>query len=211
MRDKPALKIFLFLAVTLIAIMLPFSKGAFIEVAGLSLRAEDIEDIEGFKSSDTLTVEALSQESQEIMEQVEQVASSPQEFLSSYEVGVLESINAVRAANGLGPLEANAHLSDIAASRSQDMLSRDYFSHYTPEGTNIFNILAANGVVYRNAGENLAHSRPADIGSVSAFMDAWMASPGHRANILRGAYGMIGIGEVSNGSRRVVTTVFKNS
>lgn len=131
-------------------------------------------------------------------------------YLSGYEKEILDKINHIRVSSGLGPLEPNAHLSSIADLRSSDMLSRGYFSHYTPEGTNIFNILQANGVTYRNAGENLAHSRPADIGSADAFMQAWMASPTHRQNILRDVYGMIGIGEVNNGSRRVVTTVFRN-
>jgi uncharacterized protein YkwD len=176
-----------------------------IEVAGISSDARELVEVENFKD--------MATEPQEVADEAVEattVAAAPEEFLTGYEIEVLNQINNIRVSNGLGPLSANAHLSAIADSRSQDMLSRDYFSHYTPEGTNIFNILQANGVTYRNAGENLAHSRPADIGSVSAFMNAWMNSPGHRANILRGAYGQIGIGEVSNGSRRVVTTVFMN-
>lgn len=130
--------------------------------------------------------------------------------LNSYEQQVLDSINNIRAANGLGPLAASQTLTNIARSRSADMLSRGYFSHYTPEGLNIFNILKSNGISYRNAGENLAHSQPASAGTPQAFADAWMNSPTHRANILRGEYGQIGIGLAENGGRRVVTTVFMN-
>jgi len=130
--------------------------------------------------------------------------------LNSYEQQVLDSINNIRAANGLGPLAASQTLTNIARSRSADMLSRGYFSHYTPEGLNIFNILKSNGISYRNAGENLAHSQPASAGTPQAFADAWMNSSTHRANILRGEYGQIGIGLAENGGRRVVTTVFMN-
>jgi len=114
---------------------------------------------------------------------------------------------------GINPGSLNGSRSsttDIARSRSADMLSRGYFSHYTPEGTNIFNILKANGIGYRNAGENLAHSMPASAGSPEVFANAWMNSPTHAANILRPQYRSIGIGVAENNGRRVVTTVFTN-
>ena len=90
------------------------------------------------------------------------------------------------------------------------MIANSYFSHYTPDGQNIFNILRKNGVVYVNAGENLGNSSPPSHGSPEAFANAWMASPTHKANILRSVYSKIGIGVVDGGGRRVVTTVFMN-
>ena len=91
------------------------------------------------------------------------------------------------------------------------MVARNYFSHSTPDGTNVFSLIRAAGISYSVAGENLAHSRPAGAGSPEAFVNAWMASPGHRANILRANYSKIGIGLVDEGSaRRVVTNVFMN-
>ena len=134
----------------------------------------------------------------------------PQASLNDYEAAVLYLINTIRAENGLGALTANQALNNIARSRSTDLLNRNYFSHYTPEGKTIFNFLKENGVGYRNAGENLAHSMPASIGSPDAFMNAWMNSPSHKANILRGAYTQIGISVVDNGDRKVLTTVFIN-
>ncbi|MBM3710616.1 MAG: hypothetical protein FJW61_09380, partial [Actinobacteria bacterium] len=58
--------------------------------------------------------------------------------------------------------------------------------------------------------ENLGQARPADIGTPEAFLDAWMKSPTHAANILQSKFGTIGVGMIENGDRRVVTTVFKN-
>ena len=44
--------------------------------------------------------------------------------------------------------------------------------------------------------ENIAAGQP----TVTAVMDAWMASPGHKANILNCAYTDIGVGYAVNSS-----------
>ena len=137
-------------------------------------------------------------------------ASADSANLSVYEQQVLALLNNIRVANGLSPLAPNQSLTDISRNRSADMLDRGYFSHYTPEGTNIFNILRANGISYKNAGENLAQSMPASAGSPEAFVNAWMNSSAHAANILKPQYARIGIGLAENNGRRVVTTVFMN-
>ncbi|MCL4376811.1 MAG: CAP domain-containing protein [Actinobacteria bacterium] len=130
--------------------------------------------------------------------------------LSDFESTVVYLINTTRVSNGLNALTPNQMLTDISRSRSSDMLNRNYFAHYTPEGKNILKILRENGIKYSKAGENLAQSMPADFGTPDAFMNAWMNSPSHAANILRQGYGIIGVGVSDNGGRRVLTTVFKN-
>jgi len=135
---------------------------------------------------------------------------NPKVNLSNYENTVLYLINTVRVSNGLNALMPNQILIDISRSRSVDMINRDYFAHYTPDGKNILDILKECGVKYRNAGENLAQSIPADYGDPGAFMDAWMESSSHAVNILRDCYEMIGIGVSDNRDRRVLTIVFKN-
>ena len=130
--------------------------------------------------------------------------------LNEFEAAVLYFINTIRVSNGLGALQPNQMLTDIARSRCNDMIVNSYFSHYTPDGRNIFNIFRENGVSYVNAGENLGQSTPASMGTPEAFADAWMASPTHKANILRPVYSKIGIGVVDGGGRRVVAIVFMN-
>jgi uncharacterized protein YkwD len=130
--------------------------------------------------------------------------------ISELEATVLYLINTIRVSNGLGALQANQMLTNIARSRCNDMIANSYFSHYTPDGQNIFNILQKNGVAYVNAGENLGKSSPPSHGTPDAFANAWMASPTHKANILRSVYSKIGIGVVDGGGKRVVTTVFTN-
>ena len=142
-----------------------------------------------------------------------EIAAAPVESttnLNEFEAAVLYLINTIRVSNGLGALQPNQMLTDIARSRCNDMIVNSYFSHYTPDGRNIFNIFRENGVSYVNAGENLGQSSPASSGTPEAFANAWMASPTHKANILRSVYSKIGIGVVDGGGRRVVATVFIN-
>lgn len=140
----------------------------------------------------------------------EAAPAEPSASLNDYESAVLHLINTIRASNGLGALQPSQKLTDIARSRCNDMIANSYFSHYTPDGRNIFNIFRENGVSYRNGGENLAQSSPASAGTPDAFANAWMSSPTHKANILRAEYTRIGIGISDGGNRRVVATVFTN-
>lgn len=130
--------------------------------------------------------------------------------LNGLEAELLKLINKVRADRGLSQLKVVQSLTDIARTRSSDMVSRGYFSHYSPEGSTFFNIMRNAGIGWANAGENLGNATPAGYGTPSAFINAWLGSPSHRDNMLRSSYKMIGIGIVDGGGRRVVTTIFLN-
>lgn len=134
----------------------------------------------------------------------------PQAVLNDYENAVAALINSYRTSNGLNAVAYEPTLTYIAKLRSQDMMDRGYFSHYSPEGTTVFNLMAANGITSRLRGENLGQAMPASIGSPEAFLGAWQNSPSHNANMLRAGYNYIGVGMVDNGDRIVVTTVFAN-
>jgi uncharacterized protein YkwD len=138
------------------------------------------------------------------------VVSKPQAELNDYENAVAAYINDYRVTSGLNAIAYEPTLTYIAKFRSQDLMDRNYWSHYTPEGTTVFNLFKANGVKYKIGGENLGQATPADIGSPEAFMNAWKNSPSHNANMLRNGYNYIGVGMVENGDRIVVTTVFTN-
>ena len=138
------------------------------------------------------------------------IASKPQAELNDYENAVAAYINDYRVANGLNAIAYEPTLTYVAKYRSQDLIDRNYWSHYTPEGTTVFNLFKANGVKYKIGGENLGQATPADIGTPEAFMNAWQNSPSHNANMLRTGYNYIGVGMVENGDRIVVTTVFTN-
>ena len=130
--------------------------------------------------------------------------------MNDYENQIAAMINNVRVENGLKQIAADGLLNEVAGIRSQDLINRNYFSHYTPEGTNVFDVMRSSGVSFRYAGENLAQSAPASAGTVEGFLNAWMNSPTHRDNILRAQYTKIGVSMAEIDSRRVVTTVFTN-
>ena len=139
-----------------------------------------------------------------------QVAAKPQAVLNDYENAVAALINSYRVSSGLNAIAYEPTLTYIAKLRSADLMDRGYFSHYTPEGTTVFDLLRSNGITARLRGENLGQAMPAGIGSPEAFLGAWQNSPSHNANMLRAGYNYIGVGMVDNGDRIVVTTVFTN-
>lgn len=107
------------------------------------------------------------------------------------EIAVLCETNNRRLAEGLPPLRLNAQLSAAGRAHAQDMATRGYFDHYTPEGAGPTERAAAQGYVANGCcGENIAYG----YGDAQNVVNGWMDSPGHRANILGGAYQEIGVG-----------------
>lgn len=140
---------------------------------------------------------------------------STQEVAAAQGVSYVESqmihlINSIRSSRGLQLLNPNPVLNSIARSRSRDMLSRNYFSHYTPEGKNIFNILVEDGIMYACSAENLSQASPPSLGSPEAVVNNWMSSSAHRANMLNPHFGQLGLGVIDSGNRRVITLIFIN-
>ena len=119
------------------------------------------------------------------------VSSSVTEF----EGEVVRLVNEIRISHGLKPLTNDWQLSRVARYKSQDMRDLGYFSHTSPTYGSPFNMMKSFGITYRTAGENIAkgYSTP------KAVVDAWMNSPGHRANILNSSYTHIGVGYVASG------------
>ena len=122
------------------------------------------------------------------------------------EAQMLVLVNKERAGQGLTPLRADPELAEVARAHSRDMFARGYFSHVTPEGKDPFDRIRAAHVSYRTAGENLALAP-----TLPQAHQGLMNSPGHRANILRPAFGRVGIGIVDGGRRgQMVTQNFRN-
>lgn len=106
---------------------------------------------------------------------------------------VVALTNASRAANSLASLTMNDKLTAAAQAKANDMMARQYFAHVTPDNKQPWDFISAQGYSYQGAGENLG------VGFFQAegLEDAWMNSPGHRANILNGSFKEIGIGIAS--------------
>ncbi len=116
--------------------------------------------------------------------------------VTAYESEVVRLVNEARKQNGLSPLTTNWELSRVARYKSQDMVDKRYFSHTSPTYGSPFDMMKAFGISYRTAGENIAYGQrtPQEV------VNAWMNSPGHRANILNGSFTQIGVGYVAAGN-----------
>jgi uncharacterized protein YkwD len=107
-------------------------------------------------------------------------------------------VNGERARFGEPALIEDAHLASTASGHSRDMDERDYFEHTSPGGQTLLMRIQASGFIPAGhvgyaVGENIAWGT-LWLGTPAAIVKAWMDSPGHRANILDGAYRYSGIG-----------------
>lgn len=107
-----------------------------------------------------------------------------------YAQQVADLVNAERAKAGCGPLSVDAKLTAAAQSHSEDMANRGYFDHASPEGHHADHRIEAAGYRWSAWGENIARGQK----DPAAVMNAWMNSPGHRANILNCSFKQIGVG-----------------
>jgi uncharacterized protein YkwD len=103
---------------------------------------------------------------------------------------VCKKVNLERRRLGLNELQMDLRLNDVAHRHARDMYERNYFDHDSPEGRSVFDRLVEAKARFMSAGENIAWGQR----SAQEVMDAWMDSPGHRANILQPRYRRIGVG-----------------
>ena len=109
--------------------------------------------------------------------------------ISADELLGIELLNNDREKQGLPRLIADANLTKVARKHAADMVTQHYFNHTNLQGQSPFDRLEASGIRYRSAGENIAYNY-----SVEKLEEAWMNSPGHRANILNASYTHVGLG-----------------
>ena len=106
---------------------------------------------------------------------------------------LLSSTNAKRQENGLSSLQLNDTLSQAAAAKAADMLTNNYWAHNSPSGKTPWDFIIGSGYRYTLAGENLAKN----FQSSGGVVEAWMASPTHRANLLKPGYADVGFAIVN--------------
>lgn len=125
--------------------------------------------------------------------------------VTAYETEVVRLVNEIREDNGLTPLTQDWQLSRVARYKSQDMMELGYFSHTSPTYGSPFEMMKSFGISYRSAGENIAKGYQ----TPKAVVDAWMNSPGHKANILNSSFTHIGVGYVQSGNYWTQMFIFK--
>ena len=121
---------------------------------------------------------------------------------------VIRLINEKRVENGVSPLTTNTALSAAAQAKGADMLNKDYWAHVSPDGTQPWYFFTSFGYKYRYAGENLAR----DFSDPTSAVEAWMASPSHKENLLSSKYKEIGMavveGDMAGGDTTIIVNFF---
>lgn len=112
----------------------------------------------------------------------------PESFLT--EKGIIEQTNVQRVKNNLPPLIATSYLNLSADLKTEDMLKRQYFSHISPTGEGVADLVEKVAYEYVVLGENLALG---NFENDQVLVEAWMGSLGHRENILNPNFTEIGV------------------
>jgi uncharacterized protein YkwD len=103
-------------------------------------------------------------------------------------------VNVKRLAVGCPKLNWDDRIAAVAQEHSQDMVSRNFFSHTNPDGKDIFEQLKESNLPYSAAAENIA------LGPRTGkeVYDSWLKSPEHRRNMLACRYTRHGVGRAGN-------------
>ena len=134
-------------------------------------------------------------------------------FSSTAEQQLFALTNQARASAGLPTLHWDSTLGGLARWRSQDMATRDYFSHnIPPTGEMVFDVMDQQGYCYSLAGENIGWNNYPDDQATQQVQTDFMNSPGHRQNILGSAWKVAGIGayKLADG-RKFYTVIFADT
>jgi uncharacterized protein YkwD len=122
------------------------------------------------------------------------VASTPVQAVggsNGYEQAVLAEVNNFRAQNGLPPVQLNQTLNKVAQSHSDFQAATGKMSHEGAGGSQVSDRVSAAGYRWRSVNENVAWNQQ----TPQEVVQAWINSPGHRANLLSPSVKEVGIGE----------------
>ena len=125
--------------------------------------------------------------------------------LAQVRAATLCLINDERTSHGLAPLTPSRPLGDAAQRYSRSMVRQRFFSHVSPGGSTLTSRVRQQTTYLRGArswalGENIAWGS-GSLGTPARTVAAWLASPSHRANILKPEFRHIGMGVASGAPR----------
>jgi uncharacterized protein YkwD len=103
---------------------------------------------------------------------------------------IIDATNVERVKANLPPLKTDEKLAASSKLKVEDMVANHYFEHTSPSGKTVADLGNQVGYDYVVMGENLALG---DFANATDLLQAWMNSPGHRANILNTSYEEIGV------------------
>ncbi len=116
---------------------------------------------------------------------------------------IAERANTARTTRGVPPLSVNALLAKAAQEKAKDMVTKDYWAHVSPTGIPPWTFITDAGYSYSVAGENLARN----FEDPQTVIDAWLASPSHRDNLINAQYTEMGVAVMNGVMNGVETTL----
>ena len=119
------------------------------------------------------------------------------------QANIISLTNQSRTEFGISELKSSPFLSLAAQKKADNMAAEGYFSHTSPDGRQPWDFIKEQDYKYLMAGENLA----VNFTEAENVEEAWMNSPGHKANILNKNFKEIGIG-IAQGQYLGKTTTF---
>ncbi len=102
---------------------------------------------------------------------------------------LIAETNQERQKAGLPALQEDPRLNAAAAAKAQNMFEENYWAHYSPSGKDPWGFIQGAGYQFSYAGENLARN----FETPNEVVEAWMASPTHKANIVNTHYTEVGM------------------
>jgi uncharacterized protein YkwD len=115
--------------------------------------------------------------------------------LSEAETQIYVAHNNLRKQEGLKEFRLNDTLTAIARERAQSMASRGVLSHYNADGTDVFDMMSADGYSYGTGSENIHYNfgySPEESWKIA--MQEWIKSPPHYASMVNPRLKRIGVG-----------------
>lgn len=127
----------------------------------------------------------------------ERHVSSPRDVFverARIEDRIFQAVNRVRYEHGIPPLLENPRLRRVARRHSEDMVARNFFSHFNPDGEAVWDRVRVEGIEgYSLAGENIYACR--GCGDLAReVVQGWLSSPGHRRTMLEPSCSESGLG-----------------
>lgn len=115
--------------------------------------------------------------------------------LAQAETDLGSLVNAERSAQGLVAMELDPDVMTIARQRAETIAAADVLSHLNPDGTKVFDTIAAAGIPWFGAGEVLVwNSYLTEAESTVQAVAAWLGSPSHRSILLSADFNYAGFG-----------------
>jgi uncharacterized protein YkwD len=122
------------------------------------------------------------------------------------ELAAHDQINGERTSRGIAALTLREDLRLVARAHSEDMIARGFFDHDNPDGLDPFERMGNAGITFSTAAENIATNTGFGASSVSAAVNGWMNSDGHRNNILNADFTHTGMGVATDGAGKFMYT-----